>query len=70
VISLDVSEDVNRVLFAKSPQLSSDLSGSAWKNSSAMAADLVTPLQQIVLKDCHDDTSTDIVDLLGDLKIC
>lgn len=70
VLSLEVSEDVNRVLFGLAPPAVSGAPNSAWKSSTALAAHLATPLRQTVLRNCSDDTAADISDMLGDLKIC
>lgn len=63
VYSLELSEDVNRVLFAvASPVV-------AAKTSAPLAQRLAEPLKKIVLRGADDGTTEDVVTLLEDLNL-
>lgn len=67
---MEVSADVNKVLFALAPPAACGAPGPAWKSSTALAAHLATPLRQTVLRNSSDNTAADIAEMLGDIKIC
>lgn len=63
VYCLELSEDVNRVLFAVASP------AAAAKTSAALAQRLEEPLKKVVLRGADDDTTEDVVALLENLHL-